>query len=362
MRQAPQLPISVVLVVLLLSVSLARAAAQGGESKSASPASQRIEESLPALEAKEGKELAAVVHDLREDLGVRVGRGELLDAGTRKKLAAIVRKKAKSIDHRQDPDNQIRVNMLNLAVRFGEWAEVRDDVLVTFEADPVARVPLLRAISSRTTSMSKAEAAEVIRELESKKLIGKEDRWRELARIDPERYLPELKNELAVTANREDFKFLALLIQSHNDETVLAQIIPRIRELGLHDEKPRRDFFWIDDRLFAKHLAKAAGDTLVAAMDVLQMGGGSETTAAPIILERNLINHSDKRIRLPAVIQIRKAAGGRILPLESAEELFRDRSTKESDPDVISALNESLRALQSYRKAFKRLEELERRR
>jgi hypothetical protein len=319
-------------------------------------AGQKIDQALTTIEASEGKDFVAAVHSLREDLDAKVAAGERIDKDARRRLSEVLGRKAARVNRGKDDGEQTYINILNLAVRHGDWDSVKAEVFQAFESSKSGRVTLLRTISGKTTSLSKDEAVQAINELESRKLIEKGDKWREVARISPEEYLPKLKQELLSTKDPREFQHMALIIESHNDETVFSQVVPRMRELGLDKPSPNGGYSWIDHRLFAKYLKKTEGDALVAALEVLEMGGGSVISAGPIILERGLLNHSDRRVRAMAVGQISKGIGERLLSPDAAEKLFNERLSEESDPEVRKRLNDGLSATRAYRKAFNRLD------
>lgn len=346
--------------LLLTSITVSEAAKSPTKTK-ITPAAQYLDKFLPAIENKDDKKMAKAIHDLQDELESSFHKGRHLDNASRKKLSTILLQRARRVNRKATEGEHAYLAILELAVRHGEWNEVRDEVLSAFETTTLRKpVRLLRALSSKSTSLSDEEAVREINALASRKLIDKRDRWREVLRINPKRYMPEMKKELSATKNPKDFKLLALIIQSHDDDTIFTQAIPRIKELGLDKADANGGFSWIDHRLFAKHLQKVSGEELVSALEVLEMGGGSVISAAPIILKRDLINHSDKRVRAVAAHQIAKAVGAREISPDAAEALFRDRLSKENDAEVIRRLKRGLSALRGYRKAFKRLEALER--
>lgn len=288
-------------------------------------------------------------------------RGVFPQGATRKQLTQELSHLYTQSENSDFTDAATRARLIYDLARYGDNEVAKPIILrVLDRGSRQDRFEALRGLGS-PGGVSGEDLYKKIEELAGRGVITKEAAATYLSRIDKERALTKILQELRTTRDKRTFVYRAWTLQNtYRRPEDFKEILPRINEFGLTKSKSfdgRSDgIFWIDAGLLASYVDMATGADLKLALKMMaQHSLLTRPESSPPLIR--LLESPEPEIRILAAQALEQVSGYSLSDKKSIntalqrairrEEEFRTKSALQTSADrITSAEKEWLRILE----------------
>jgi hypothetical protein len=337
-------------MLLLANSAVITAAEQEKAATQQAPDSEihaSIEQNLPKLRAQDKKIREEAVKTLHESLLKAANTRNAYPQGlARKQLSQELTELYNRTKDSDFSDKAVRLSLIYDLARYGDNEIAKPLILrILDRGSKEERAEALRGLGS-PEGVSGDDLYAKIEDLARRKIITDEAKTTYLARIDKNRALVKILDEVRTTRDKRKFLYSAWTLQdSYGRPADFKTILPRLKELGLTE---RRSFdgksdglFWIRANLLAAYLDIAQGKDLKLALELMAQYSSLTRPASASALIRQLDN-TDPQNRMLAARALEQVAGRSRSDKRAINAALSEAIQKEAGSQTKKALQDSL--------------------
>lgn len=308
---------------------------------------QNLDKNLSKFRSPDRKMREEAVRELHEKLTVIANsRDAYLQGEARKKLSQEFAQLYTKTKDKDFSDPALRLGLIYDLARYGDNDVAKPFILRLLDrGNKEERAEALRGLGS-PGGVSGNDLYDKIEDLARRKIITDEAKTTYLSRIDKNRAIIKILDELRSTKDKRKFLYRAWTLQdSYRRPADFKEILPRLKELGLTQSRSfdgKSDgLFWVNADLLAAYVDIAQGNDLKLALEMMaQYGSLTRPASAPALMRR--LGHADPQIRVLAAQALEKVMGRSLADKKSINAALDSALQKESDPQAKKSIQDAI--------------------
>jgi hypothetical protein len=294
---------------------------------------------LPQLRSTELKNQEAAVREIHEKLAIAANTRDAYPHGDeQRRLSEELVRIFKQTRNSDFSDPGVRLGIIYDLARYGDNDVAKPLILSILDrGKKEERAEALRGIGS-PGGISGDDLYEKIVELARRGVITNEAKMTYLSRVDKNRALEKILDEIRSTKDRRAFLYAAWTLQdSYHRPSDFKEILPRLKELGLTKDKSfdgkSAGLFWINTDLLAAYVDIAKGNDLKLALGMMaQYGSLTRPSSAPALMRQ--LKNPDPEVRVLAAQALEKVMGRSHADRKTINAALKSALQNEKDPQA----------------------------
>lgn len=332
-------------------------AAPAATAKSTPPEiKERLDRNIPRLKNKAQRESA--LNELHQELMKAANSEQKYPQGEeRKQLSRELVNLYRQTKDKDFSHPSIRRRLIYDIVRYGDNETAKPFAINLLENGTAEeRTEVLRVVGA-PGGVGGAEIYDKVADLANRGVIPKDGRASVLARIDKQRALPEILNDIESAQDKLQFISSARTLQNlYRQPENFKRVLPRLKALGLDKRGSFRGgngLFWIDAALLTNYVESAKGQELVLALEIINADSTlCAPGAVPTLIKK--LSEADPRTRGLAATALGKAAEDTRSDMASIKAALNTALQKESVAKTAESIKAALHYIDVFEKAWKR--------
>lgn len=319
---------------------------------------KHLDKHLPGLRSKNRGTREAAIRELHQELMKAANLQHKYPQGAaRKQLSQDLVNLYRQTKDKDYSHPSIRRGLIYDIVRYGDDVVAKPFVLNLLESGSTEeRGEVLRVIGA-PGGVGGGEVYDKVADLAKRGIVNKESRTTLLARIDKERALPEILNDIDSAQDKMQFISSARTLQNlYQRPDDFKRMLPRLKTLGLDKRgsfKGGNGLFWVDANLLTRYIETAKGADLILALETMT---ADSTLCAPAAVPAltNKLKEADPKARALAATALGKAAEDTRVDIKGIKAALKEALGKESVVSTADSMKSALNYIDLFEKAWQR--------